>query len=195
MKISLGSGGVRFDGWMHLDADPTCHPDRVVDLSGPLPFEDGTVDFLQSEDFIGQLDFAEAKNLCAECYRVLRPGGALRLLTPDLEVLVRMYLAKDYRLKELWEREVGIPLVTGTLGELVHCALTFAQQRSFFDEVTLRALLEPAGFEVYKVAYQQSEFPELRGLDLRSPENAISLYLDCVKPLTAPGPHDSPRVD
>lgn len=183
MKVSLGSGGVRFDGWTHLDADPACHPDMLVDLSGPLPFEDGTVDFLQSEDFIGQLDFAQAKRFCAECHRVLKPGGALRLLTPDLELLARMYLAKDYRLRDLWEREVGIPLVTRTLGELVHCALTFAQQRSFFDETTLRALLEPAGFEVYRVAYQQSAFPALQGLDLRSPDNAISLYLDCVKPV------------
>jgi hypothetical protein len=31
------------------------------------------------------------------------------------------------------------------------------------------------------VAYNESAWPELRGLDLRSPDNAISLYLDCVK--------------
>ena len=182
MKISLGSGGVRLPGWIHVDYDQACQPDVRADLSAPLPFPDQSADFLQSEDFIGQLSFEQAGSFLAECYRVLKPGGALRLLTPDLDQLVRLYLARDRRLKALWEREVGIPLLTGTLGELVHTALTFADQRSFFDEETLRALLEPLGFQVERVGYQHSRFEALRGIDLRSPDNAISLYLDCVRP-------------
>ncbi len=35
------------------------------------------------------------------------------------------------------------------------------------------------GFEARRVQYQQSEVPQLRGLDLRSPENAVSMYFDC----------------
>jgi predicted SAM-dependent methyltransferase len=181
MKISLGSGGVRFPGWLHVDADPQWNPDVLADLSAPLPFADGYADFLQSEDFIGQLSFEQADAFGRGCQRVLKPGGVMRLLTPDLRLLARLYLAGDLRLRELWEREVAIPLHTRTLGELVHKALTFADQKSFYDEETLRALLEPAGFEVHRVAYNQSAYPELRGLDQRSPENAISLYLDCVK--------------
>jgi hypothetical protein len=34
---------------------------------------------------------------------------------------------------------------------------------------------------VRRVSYNESDYPELRGLDLRSPDNAISLYLDCMK--------------
>lgn len=181
MKISLGAGGVRFPGWLHVDADAHWQPDVVADLSQPLPFPDAYADFLQSEDFIGQLTFAQAKDHLVDCHRVLKPGGVLRLLTPDLAVLVDHYQRRDLRVLELWEREVGIPLQTRTLGELMHAALTFAGQRSFYDEETLRALLEPAGFEVHRVGYNDSDYAELRGLDLRSPDNAISLYLDCVK--------------
>jgi predicted SAM-dependent methyltransferase len=182
LKLSLGSGGVRLPGWTHVDYDPGCRPDIRADLSKPLPFADACADFLQSEDFIGQLTFVQARQFLGDCFRVLKPGGVLRLLTPDLDQLVRMYLGRDPRLKALWEQGVGIPLQTGTLGELVHKALTFADQQSFYDEETLRALLEPAGFEVERVAYNDSRFPALRGLDLRSPETAISLYLDCVRP-------------
>jgi predicted SAM-dependent methyltransferase len=181
MKISLGSGGVRFPGWLHVDADPQWQPDVVADLSQPLPFADDYADFLQSEDFIGQLSFAQAREHLHDCHRVLKRGGVLRLLTPDLAVLVDHYQRGDTRVLELWKREVGIPLVTDTLGELLHAALTFAGQKSFYDEATLRALLEPIGFEVQRVAYSESAWPELRGLDLRSPDNAISLYLDCRK--------------
>ncbi|HRQ57826.1 MAG TPA: methyltransferase domain-containing protein [Azoarcus taiwanensis] len=182
LMVSLGAGLLRFPGWVHVDADPACQPDLVADLSQRLPFDDGTVDFLHSEDFIGQLDFAQAGYFARECFRVLKPGGALRLLTPDLHKLVSMYQARDPRLIELWTREVGIPLVTGTHGELVHTALTFANQSSFFDEETLRALLEPAGFLVNRVDYRCSAFEPLRTLDIRTPGNAISLYLECCKP-------------
>ena len=183
MKISLGAGGVRLPGWVHVDYDAACCPDVRADLSAPLPFANACADFLQSEDFIGQLSFSQTRDFLAECYRLLKPGGALRLLTPDLELLMELYRARDPRLKRLWETEVGIPLVTGTLGELVHKALTFADQRSFYDEETLRALLEPMGFRVFRVTYGQSRFEALRGIDLRTPENAISLYLDCVRPV------------
>ncbi len=181
MKISLGAGGVRFPGWLHVDADAQWQPDVLADLSQPLPFTDDYADFLQSEDFIGQLSFAQAREHLRDCHRVLKRGGVLRLLTPDLAVLIDCYRRGDTRVLDLWHREVGIPLVTDTLGELIHAALTFAGQQSFYDEATLRALLEPIGFEVQRVGFNESAWPELRGLDQRSPDNAISLYLDCVK--------------
>lgn len=182
MKISLGSGGIRFPGWTHVDADSQWQPDVLADLREPLPFPDASADFLQSEDFIGQLTIEQAEAFFRECYRVLKPGGAMRLLTPDLYTLASMYVNRDFRLRELWDTGVGIPLYTRTLGELVHKAIHFANQQFFFDEETLRALMEPIGFKVHRVGYQQSVFPELRGLDYRSPETAISMYFDCVRP-------------
>ncbi len=180
-KVSLGSGGVRFDGWIHIDGDPQWQPDICMDLRQRLPFDDGAVAFLQSEDFIGQFTLDEADAFFRECHRVLRPGGAFRLLTPDLRTLLTMYVNRDMRLLHLWETGVGIPLKTRTLGELVNVAMTFSNQHFFYDEETLRAVLEPVGFEVQRVEYQQSAFPELRGLDWRSPDDAISMYFDCVR--------------
>lgn len=179
MKISLGSGGVRLAGWIHIDFDACCRPDIRADLRADLPFETACADFLHSEDFIGQLTFSQARHFLTECHRILKPGGVLRILTPDLEKLVSLYQKRDQHLKDLWDQEVGIPLVVGTMGELVHAALTFAEQNSFFDEETLRALLEPIGFTVHRREFGQSPFPELRNIDLRTPDNAISLYLDC----------------
>lgn len=181
MKISLGSGGVRLPGWIHVDSDRQWQPDVCADLSRPLPFADRCARFLQSEDFIGQLSLEQAMVFFAECHRLLCPGGALRLLTPDLSVLLHMYVRGDARLRQLWDESVGIPLLTGTLGELVNKAMTFGGHRFFYDEPTLRAVLEPAGFQVHRVDYNHSAFAELRGLDLRRPGEAISMYFDCVR--------------
>ena len=181
MKISLGSGGVRFDGWTHVDADPQWQPDVCMDLRDPLPFADASADFMQSEDFIGQLTLAEADAFFRECHRVLKPSGVLRLLTPDLRLLLSLYINGDLRLRDLWEREVGIPLKTRTLGEVVNLAMTFAGHRFVYDEDTLRALMEPIGFSLRRVGFNSSDHPELRGLDLRRPDNAISMYFDCTR--------------
>jgi len=180
-KISLGSGGVRFPGWIHVDLDPQWETDVVADLRKPLPFSDGEAAFLQSEDFIGQLTLDEAEAFFRECHRVLKPGGVLRLLTPDLHLLLSMYVSRDPRLLHLWETHVGIPLKTRTFGELVNLAMRFANHQFFFDEETLRRVMEPIGFRVTRVSYNESAWPELRGLDQRTPETAISMYLDCEK--------------
>jgi len=179
MKISLGSGGVRFDGWIHVDADPQWQPDVCMDLRDPLPFDDASADFMQSEDFLGQLTLDEAEAFFRECHRVLKPGGVLRLLTPDLHLLLGYYMDGDLRLRDLWEGEVGIPLKLRTLGEVVNLAMTFSGHKFFYDEQTLRALMEPLGFALARVSYNESEYPALRGLDLRNPDNAISMYFDC----------------
>ena len=181
MKISLGCGGVRFEGWTHIDGDPQWMPDICMDLRERLPFEDGSADYMHSEDFLGQLSLEEAGRFFAECHRVLKPGGVLRLLTPDLALLARMYVEQDMRLRELWETGVGIPLRTRTLGEVVNLAITFANQKFFYDEPTLRVLLEPLGFSLQRVAYNESVHPPLRGLDLRRPDNAISMYLEATR--------------
>lgn len=62
--------------------------------------------FSQHEDnsitsiYIGQViehlnPVFEASNLIKECYRMLKPGGTIRLSTPDLEILLNAYLHNE----------------------------------------------------------------------------------------------------
>jgi predicted SAM-dependent methyltransferase len=62
--------------------------------------------FTQHEDnsitsiYIGQViehlnPIYEAPNLIKECYRMLKPGGTIRLATPDLEILLNAYLRNE----------------------------------------------------------------------------------------------------
>ena len=44
-----------------------------------------------AEHLIEHLTFAEDRRFCSEVYRTLRPGGVVRLSTPDLQFLVRYY--------------------------------------------------------------------------------------------------------
>jgi predicted SAM-dependent methyltransferase len=181
IMINLGSGHWKFDEWVNVDRDLDSRPDVCVDLSGPLPFRDACADFMHSEDFIDQLELDQAARFLRECHRVLKPGGVMRVLTPDVEQLARLYLEQPEALKALWRDHVGVPLRFGTAAEILNVGMRFAGHTFLYDAETFAQLAADCGFRAVRVAFQHSERAELRGHDLRSPDNAISLYHDCYK--------------
>lgn len=65
------------------------------DLAYGVPFADETVDFLYSSHLLEHLPPSAGLNMLRDCYRVLRPGGVIRLCVPDLEKAVQFYLRGD----------------------------------------------------------------------------------------------------
>ena len=65
---------------------------RYHDVREPLPFADQTFDAAYALHIVEHLTPAEAASLVTELYRVLKPGGIVRISTPDLEDICRSYL-------------------------------------------------------------------------------------------------------
>jgi predicted SAM-dependent methyltransferase len=61
----------------------------VLPLSSPTPFASDTFDFIFSEHMIEHVSHDDGAKMLAECHRVLKPGGHIRITTPDLAFLVR----------------------------------------------------------------------------------------------------------
>lgn len=181
VKINLGSGHWKLPGWLNVDLDYGSMPGVCVNLAAGLPFRDGSADLMHCEDFIDQLELDQARSFLGECHRILKPGGVIRILTPDLEKLAQLYLHDRERLQALWTEHVAVPLQTGTVGEIFNTGMRFAGHTFLYDGETFINVAATCGFEARRVHYQQSEVPELRGLDLRSPENALSMYFDCYR--------------
>ena len=181
IKINLGSGHGKLDDWVNVDIDRESQPDVCANLAGGLPFASDVARLVHTEDFIDQLELDQAAGFLRECHRILSPGGVLRVLTPDMRKLADLYLNDPAQLKTLWNSFVGVPLSLETPGEIFNIGMRFAGHTFLYDEETFKALASRCGFDARRVDYQQSEEPELRGLDLRSPENAISLYFDCYR--------------
>lgn len=53
------------------------------DVRSRHPLQDGTVDLYQSEDVYEHLEYSALPFVISEIYRILRPGGLLRLSVPD----------------------------------------------------------------------------------------------------------------
>jgi len=70
---------------------------RVHDLRKGFPqHADGSVDLIYLGQVIEHLNpVYEIPKLLRECYRMLRPGGVLRITTPDLNLLIKAYLGRQ----------------------------------------------------------------------------------------------------
>ncbi len=80
-KINLGCGNNYLTGWDNHDAD--------VDITKPLPFADGSADFIFAEHVVEHIEYYAALKFFAECRRVLRPGGVVRIAVPSIEQIYK----------------------------------------------------------------------------------------------------------
>jgi len=83
--LNLGGGSNTIEGALTADLDPRA--DTYMNLAKRLPFEDASIDLIFTEEFIEHIPKAAAAIMLQECARVLKPGGVLRIATPDLDWL------------------------------------------------------------------------------------------------------------
>ncbi|MGB5962078.1 MAG: methyltransferase domain-containing protein [Coleofasciculaceae cyanobacterium] len=80
--LNLGGGSNCIEGCLTVDIDPRA--DAYVDITKNLPFTDSSVDAIFCEEVLEHVDLQLGRQLLRECWRLLKPGGILRLTTPDL---------------------------------------------------------------------------------------------------------------
>jgi SAM-dependent methyltransferase len=92
--VNLGCGRVHHPDWINVDFN-TSDPGVVRhDLLTGLPFADGEVDVVYHAHVLEHFGPREGAAFLRECFRVLRPGGLLRVGVPDLEEIAREYLRR-----------------------------------------------------------------------------------------------------
>jgi hypothetical protein len=109
---------------------------------------------------------------------MLKPHGTLRVLTPDLNRFMRLYLDEPERLMRFWNDAVGVPLPNATAADVVNLGMKLAG-RWQYDAETFARIASKAGLDTATSRYNESRHPALCGVDLRRPDEAVSMYLEC----------------
>ncbi|MBX2997181.1 MAG: methyltransferase domain-containing protein [Caldilineaceae bacterium] len=223
-KINIGCGSVAADGWLNIDKSPNAWLAKhrtirsllialkvapkstqeaqyrsdieLLDIhKKPLPVADGSVEWIYTSHLIGSMNRAQALKLMKECSRVLRPGGRLRIVTPDLEKVAQDWLNKiqayfqqdrayftdctdqNVAIGDCFVESMNLKLFTGTSMNKIQKAFHYPVQY-IYDFDSLELLLHQAGFgRVEKSDYRQSAMPDVEQLDVRPG----SLYVEAIK--------------
>lgn len=83
IKIDLGCGGSKQDGWIGLDKGQHGKTDIVCDLSLGIPLEDNYADEIRAYDFIEHMP--DKIKIMNEIFRVAKPGCRIDIFVPSTD--------------------------------------------------------------------------------------------------------------
>ncbi len=173
ISLHFGCGPRILPGWVNIDGWASPGIDFTTDLRQPLPFGDGSCRLIFTEHVFEHIDVEYRLPVLREFFRILRPGGILRIVVPDCEQFVSAYLRND----AAWFQASLGSSASGAEG--LNRVFTMHTHRVIDDWDSLSAALREVGFfRVHRSSLNNSTTPELR-IDNDEPARALcSLYVE-----------------
>lgn len=169
-KLHIGCGQIKLNNWINLDIkEQPKITDIIWDASQGLPlFEDNSCSLIYNEHFLEHLAIEKATVFLSECYRILKPGGFLRIAMPSLEYTIEKYCSEDWRDQDwlTWEGHQFIK----TRAEMINIAFRWWGHQWLYDREELHRRLCEAGFQkenIKDAEWRCSEISELNNLETR----------------------------
>jgi SAM-dependent methyltransferase len=229
-RLHLGAGTTVVPGWINLDgswnARLAAHPKlrkalgalgllpRQVasvrwqqglvhhDVRRPLPYKDSSIAAVYSSHMLEHLYRVDAERVLTEVYRVLEPGGVVRLVVPDVRAIVERYIralgnaraadakpAADVLNEQLLFRDRA-PARGSLPYRLYRSLVDFHSHKWMYDADSLAALMSNAGFtQVRECALFDSAIEEIQIIEQPSRvADGAGICVEGVKPLQASHP-------
>ncbi len=188
LLVNIGAGSQGKSGWVNVDITSAPGIDCVCDCRTSLPFSNESVKFIFTEHFFEHIDYQEEVPLfLSECYRVLQPGGVIRIVVPDIQKYLYGYC------EEGWDKLSAIrPLDSektdfyydfqyNTKLEIINFVFRQNYEHKYaYDYETLEFILYKYGFSIVKKQDFGKSFINELCIDqeIRASE---SLYVEAIK--------------
>ncbi len=175
--LDIGCGPNTNKNFVNLDYSWDPNIDVCWDLTkNELPFSDNRFNGVFTEHCFEHISFEHFKRAMKEIYRVLKPGGTLRLIMPDGELYLDIYSKRKNgeNLKMPYEEGCISPMhrINGIFRDHGH--------KFIYDYATVKLVLEDSGFiQIKKEQFNQGIDKQL----LRDSANRAieSLYVEATK--------------
>ena len=95
--LHVGCGPFHLDGWLNTELfGYHGKADFPQDITRRFPFPDHSLDAIYASEVIEHISRADAMRFLGEAGRVLRRGGVLRITTPDVTEVCRLFLGQRH---------------------------------------------------------------------------------------------------
>jgi predicted SAM-dependent methyltransferase len=156
--LDIGCGPIMHKDFVNLDYKWIPGLDVCWNITKfKLPFPDNRFEGVFSEHTLEHIKLPETENLLLEIKRILKPGGTVRIILPDGELYIDIYIRKrngeDVRMPYI-EDFSPMARINGIFRNNDH--------QFIFDFLTLKKVLENAGFKnIVKCSFQNGKNPDL----------------------------------
>ena len=217
IKLNLGCGSVRPVGWVNTDSSLNANLQRIpiigksvakffnpvtyessnfkyMNLNKKWKYNSNTVDIVYASHLFEHLTQKSADLFLKESFRVLKPGGVMRIVVPDLYQIVKKYLNEfdtfsanedpsEFVMWAINMHREGQYREPGVIRKIIHEWQGYPHQHKFmYDPKSLTHKVLKYGFKEPKLSsYGISEYiSEIADVEGKS-ESYLSVYLEVKK--------------
>jgi SAM-dependent methyltransferase len=139
----------------------------IHNLNRPFPWKDGTVDIIYSSHTLEHFSKKEGLVFLNECHRVLRNGGIIRIIVPDLAHIIKEYSEQMLRADEFIEK---LDVLYVHSNNLIKDKLSFIIQfphKCMYDTQTILSILRKIGFNAKSRNPFDSDIDDIVQIELK----------------------------
>jgi predicted SAM-dependent methyltransferase len=188
-KLQIGCHHHVLSGWLNTDLHPQAPGAVFLDATKKFPFQDDTFDYIFSEHQLEHITFSEGSLMLEECFRVLKPGGKIRIAVPSLDFLLDLFSENSNVMEQAYIANIieqNFPGVSKNLPAFaLNLAFTNWGHKFMYDMDSLKLILETAGFTNTEFCRANRSCDEnLNGIEFRcSPlEQFKTMIAEATKP-------------
>ncbi len=192
-KLNLGCGDIIPEGWINVDYAwgaklakvPLLNKLGVTNLNWdkkiiihnllkPFPWDTESIDVVYSSHTLEHFTREDGFGFLKECHRVLKTGGIIRIIVPDLKAFTLKYLEGKTRADYFVENLLVLyPTSKNLLNKILMSYISFPH-KCMYDTPTLVAILKSIGFNAEEKKGFDSLITDIKNIEISSrTENSV----------------------
>ena len=182
--INLGSGKSYVNNFINVDFFGNKKIDYGMDLRFPFKIESNSIDGIFSEHTFEHLSHLEVDNALSECCRILKPETKIRIIVPDLSILIERYCSSDGEWFQKWHdlvlkdpsRHYMRKYFTNMFA--INFTASYYHHKSCWDFESLKKILTSNGFVNIEKCNYNLGTPELLIDSDSEDRKLVSIYIE-----------------
>jgi len=189
IKLNLGCGMQVVNGWINVDYSLGARllksrffrllnkklnifkvnwDSRIFihDLLKTFPWSNKSVDVVYSSHTLEHFSKSEGRFLLSESYRVLKDGGIIRIIVPDLKQPVEEYLSGNLKADDFIDRLGVLYFKSNNTFKTLMMPFIQYPHKCWYDNKALLDLLNELGFESKVMGPFESQISDIKSIEL-----------------------------